>query len=355
MRALRALTAANLRSFIRDRAALFWTLAFPVVFVILFGTIFSGRQLRLHARLGRPGRDAARRRPPRGVHRERPGRAGRRDARGGAGAKMLAGDLDGIIVIPKGLADAIAAGQAGQAWRPGRDHRHHGSEPIDHVAGGPADRDGPRDGREPLSCPARRPLLTVAAESLQTRLAQRRLVLRAEHPRHGPDAARNLRRDPAGPAAGEAHPQAAQRDAAAAVGPRRLERPRAAAHRRGADRDHPGHRDRRAGGRDHRQPAGHRRLRRARGADVHLDRLCDRLVRADRGGRERDDEHRPVPADVPLRDLLPARGHAGVAPRGRDVPAAHLPRRCAAPDDGRRDAVRADSASMPSCSSAGWS
>jgi ABC-2 type transport system permease protein len=42
MRALRALTLANLRSFTRDRAALFWTLAFPIVFVILFGTIFSG-------------------------------------------------------------------------------------------------------------------------------------------------------------------------------------------------------------------------------------------------------------------------------------------------------------------------
>jgi ABC-2 type transport system permease protein len=42
MRALRSLSVANLRSFLRDRAALFWTLAFPILFVILFGTIFSG-------------------------------------------------------------------------------------------------------------------------------------------------------------------------------------------------------------------------------------------------------------------------------------------------------------------------
>ena len=42
MRSLLALTIANLRSFTRDRAALFWTLAFPVVFVVLFGTIFAG-------------------------------------------------------------------------------------------------------------------------------------------------------------------------------------------------------------------------------------------------------------------------------------------------------------------------
>ena len=41
MRALRALVFANLRSFLRDRLALFWTLAFPILFVFLFGSIFS--------------------------------------------------------------------------------------------------------------------------------------------------------------------------------------------------------------------------------------------------------------------------------------------------------------------------
>jgi ABC-2 type transport system permease protein len=42
MRALSVLTRANVRSFVRDRTALFWTLAFPIVFVLLFGTLFSG-------------------------------------------------------------------------------------------------------------------------------------------------------------------------------------------------------------------------------------------------------------------------------------------------------------------------
>jgi ABC-2 type transport system permease protein len=42
MRALYLLTIANIKSFTRDRAALFWTLAFPVIFVVLFGSIFSG-------------------------------------------------------------------------------------------------------------------------------------------------------------------------------------------------------------------------------------------------------------------------------------------------------------------------
>lgn len=41
MRPLRALVLSNLRSFLRDRTALFWTLAFPILFVVLFGSIFS--------------------------------------------------------------------------------------------------------------------------------------------------------------------------------------------------------------------------------------------------------------------------------------------------------------------------
>ena len=36
------LVVANYKSFFRDRAALFWTIAFPLVFIILFGLIFSG-------------------------------------------------------------------------------------------------------------------------------------------------------------------------------------------------------------------------------------------------------------------------------------------------------------------------
>jgi ABC-2 type transport system permease protein len=42
MRALLLLTAANIKSFTRDRAALFWTIAFPLIFIFLFGSIFTG-------------------------------------------------------------------------------------------------------------------------------------------------------------------------------------------------------------------------------------------------------------------------------------------------------------------------
>jgi ABC-2 type transport system permease protein len=40
--ALLTLTRANIKSFVRDRAALFWTIAFPIMFVVLFGTLFGG-------------------------------------------------------------------------------------------------------------------------------------------------------------------------------------------------------------------------------------------------------------------------------------------------------------------------
>jgi ABC-2 type transport system permease protein len=36
-----ALYFANVKEFVRDRAALFWTLAFPIIFIVLFGVIFN--------------------------------------------------------------------------------------------------------------------------------------------------------------------------------------------------------------------------------------------------------------------------------------------------------------------------
>ena len=41
LRALVQLTLANTREFARDRAALFWTFAFPLLFVLIFGLVFS--------------------------------------------------------------------------------------------------------------------------------------------------------------------------------------------------------------------------------------------------------------------------------------------------------------------------
>ena len=42
MKTLLGLTVANIKSLTRDRAALFWTIFFPIMFVFLFGWIFGG-------------------------------------------------------------------------------------------------------------------------------------------------------------------------------------------------------------------------------------------------------------------------------------------------------------------------
>lgn len=42
MKAFRALSAANIKAFMRDRMGMFWTLAFPVFFILIFGMVFSG-------------------------------------------------------------------------------------------------------------------------------------------------------------------------------------------------------------------------------------------------------------------------------------------------------------------------
>jgi ABC-2 type transport system permease protein len=113
VRALRALSIANLRSFTRDRAALFWTFAFPITFVILFGTIFSGGGT--NYRLGWVDEDAS------------PAAAALRQAfvanapveltdgtLDEARAAMREGRLEGILVIPHGLSAAIDAAKGGQ-------------------------------------------------------------------------------------------------------------------------------------------------------------------------------------------------------------------------------------------------
>ncbi len=41
MRALQALTVAAVKEYVRDRMALFWTLAFPILFILIFGLLFS--------------------------------------------------------------------------------------------------------------------------------------------------------------------------------------------------------------------------------------------------------------------------------------------------------------------------
>jgi ABC-2 type transport system permease protein len=112
MTALASLTIANIKSFVRDRAALFWTFAFPITFVVLFGSIFSG---------GAPTYDVG--------WVDQDATEASQALRQGIGtvpifkltdvsseedglARMRDGKLDTLIIAPKGLGAAVTAAAA---------------------------------------------------------------------------------------------------------------------------------------------------------------------------------------------------------------------------------------------------
>ncbi len=114
MRALLLLTVANTRSFVRDRAALFWTLAFPLIFVVLFGSIFSGGQGKRD--IGWADLDGS---PTaaqlRDIFASAPNVALTQGSESDLQAKMRSGGLSAIVVVPKGYGNAVSAGRAGDA------------------------------------------------------------------------------------------------------------------------------------------------------------------------------------------------------------------------------------------------
>jgi ABC-2 type transport system permease protein len=114
MRALATLTTANIRSFMRDRTALFWTLAFPVIFILLFGAIFSGPGNTTY-RVGWVDQDTT---SASGQLRAAFAQVPLLELVDGplteSRSAMQSGDLRGIIVVPAGYAAALAAaGQPG--------------------------------------------------------------------------------------------------------------------------------------------------------------------------------------------------------------------------------------------------
>jgi len=112
MSSLLNLTRANIKSFVRDRAALFWTIAFPLIFIVLFGTIFSSGSV-AHYKIGWVDEDGT------------PASAALRDAfasvpafhlvtgtRDVELASMRSGDVQSVIIVPKGYGLAAAAAQS---------------------------------------------------------------------------------------------------------------------------------------------------------------------------------------------------------------------------------------------------
>jgi ABC-2 type transport system permease protein len=115
MTALLALTVANIKSYVRDRAALFWTLAFPLIFIFMFGFIFQGGGSE-SLNLAWVDQDGT------------PGSGQVRDAFRAAGtvelvetneedalARMRQGEVDAVIVVPAGYGDGVAAAASGGA------------------------------------------------------------------------------------------------------------------------------------------------------------------------------------------------------------------------------------------------
>jgi ABC-2 type transport system permease protein len=113
MTALLALTVANIRSYTRDRAALFWTLAFPLIFIFMFGFIFQGGQAAV-LQLGWVDEDGS---PASGELRAAFAAQDNTEltdaGREAALDQMREGDVDGVIVIPAGYGDGVAAAGAG--------------------------------------------------------------------------------------------------------------------------------------------------------------------------------------------------------------------------------------------------
>ena len=113
MNALIALTLANIKSFIRDRAALFWTLAFPLIFIFLFGFIFQGGGgggLTL-GWVDDDGSPAATQLLD--AFKASPGSELVETTEDDALARMREGKVDAVIVVPAGYGEAVAAGAGG--------------------------------------------------------------------------------------------------------------------------------------------------------------------------------------------------------------------------------------------------
>lgn len=113
MRRLWILTVANTKSYVRDRSTVFWTLVFPLVFVVLFGSIFSGSGGRTP--IGWVDLDGT---TVSAQMAASPAITGAFTLTTGTREAMLRSMRDGkvraVVVIPKGFGAAVAAVQAGK-------------------------------------------------------------------------------------------------------------------------------------------------------------------------------------------------------------------------------------------------
>ena len=110
MRGFLPLTIANIKSFYRNRAALFWTLAFPVIFIVLFGSIFSGGNQTFPLALVDEDHSQVSAQLITGFDNVSILEAEQVD-REEALAHMQSGEFAGVLIIPQGAAASLAGGQ----------------------------------------------------------------------------------------------------------------------------------------------------------------------------------------------------------------------------------------------------
>ena len=117
MHALLALTRANIKSYTRDRAAVFWTLAFPLVFIVLFGLIFQGGSSNLT--LGWVDDDGSTESAQlRADFAAQPGVTLVDATQSDAISQMEVGKVDSVIVVPAGYGATVAANSEGTPGTP---------------------------------------------------------------------------------------------------------------------------------------------------------------------------------------------------------------------------------------------
>src|SRR5688500_15203200 len=111
MNACWQLYLANFKEFVRDRMSLFWTIAFPLFFIVLFGLIFSGDDGPSYdlglvdEDQGMVGAEIGQRLEAVEIFEVETG------AREALLATLLEGELDLVVVVPAGTSDAVTAGQ----------------------------------------------------------------------------------------------------------------------------------------------------------------------------------------------------------------------------------------------------
>jgi ABC-2 type transport system permease protein len=112
MNTIRSLYVASIKEFMRDRAAIIWTLAFPLIFIVLFGVIFGGNGGSPNYTVGLVNEDnGAVSQQLVSAFKKVPSFKIQTGSRDDQLDKLKQGQVDMVIVIPAGLSEKVAQKQ----------------------------------------------------------------------------------------------------------------------------------------------------------------------------------------------------------------------------------------------------